>query len=101
MNFINLLVGLQALAIWQFCLEEFRRAKRRDKKSIQVVLPNFTALPIPQFLARTREILFFEKIGGPKLSKSIILHYGTRATLVRESQLWKAIPRVQLMLKKE
>ncbi|OAD23165.1 SMC domain-containing protein, partial [Candidatus Thiomargarita nelsonii] len=51
----DLLVGrsgkstiLQALAIWQFCLEEFRRAKRREKKSIQVVLPNFTALPIPQ-----------------------------------------------------
>jgi hypothetical protein len=40
---------LQALAIWQFCLDEFRRAKRRDKKSIQVVLPNFTALPLPEF----------------------------------------------------
>jgi hypothetical protein len=40
---------LQALAIWQFCLDEFRRAKRRDKKSIQIVLPHFTALPIPQF----------------------------------------------------
>ncbi|OQY53851.1 MAG: chromosome segregation protein SMC [Candidatus Parabeggiatoa sp. nov. 2] len=40
---------LQALAIWQFCLDEFRRAKRRDKKSIQIVLPNFTALPLPEF----------------------------------------------------
>ncbi len=38
---------LQALAIWQFCLDEFRRAKRRD--SIQIILPNFTALPLPEF----------------------------------------------------
>ncbi len=40
---------LQALAIWQFCVDEFRRAKRRENKSIQIVLPNFTALPVPQF----------------------------------------------------
>ncbi len=40
---------LQALAIWQFCLDEFRRAKRREPKSIQIILPNFTVLPVPQF----------------------------------------------------
>ncbi len=40
---------LQALAIWQFCLDEFRRAKHREPKSIQIVLPNFTVLPVPQF----------------------------------------------------
>jgi hypothetical protein len=40
---------LQALAIWQFCLDEFRRTKRRGGGSIQVVLPNFTALPLPEF----------------------------------------------------
>jgi AAA15 family ATPase/GTPase len=40
---------LQALAIWQFCIDEFSRAKHRKNKSIQIVLPNFTALPIPQF----------------------------------------------------
>jgi len=40
---------LQALAIWQFCVDEFNRAKHRKNKSIQIVLPNFTALPIPQF----------------------------------------------------
>ncbi len=40
---------LQALAIWQFCVDEFRRSKRSGKKGIQVVLPNFTALPVPQF----------------------------------------------------
>lgn len=40
---------LQALAIWQFCIDEFLRAKSREPKSIQIVLPNFTALPVPQF----------------------------------------------------
>lgn len=40
---------LQALAIWQFCLDEFRRAKHREPKSIQIVLPNFTVLPVPKF----------------------------------------------------
>ena len=36
---------LQALAIWQFCVDEFHRSKRGGSKGIQVVLPNFTALP--------------------------------------------------------
>ena len=40
---------LQALAIWQFCIDEFHRARRRGKTGIQVVLPNFTALPVPEF----------------------------------------------------
>ena len=40
---------LQALAIWQFCVEDFRRSKRGGSKGIQVVLPNFTALPLPEF----------------------------------------------------
>ncbi|MGH8547416.1 MAG: AAA family ATPase [Methylococcales bacterium] len=40
---------LQALAIWQFCVDEFHRSKRRGSKGIQVVLPNFTALPLPEF----------------------------------------------------
>lgn len=41
---------LQALAIWQFCLDEFRREKRIGvKKGKQIVLPNFTALPVPAF----------------------------------------------------
>jgi AAA15 family ATPase/GTPase len=40
---------LQALAIWQFCVDEFRRSKRSGSKGIQVVLPNFTALPVPTF----------------------------------------------------
>ncbi len=40
---------LQALAIWQFCIDEFHRSKRGGSKGIQVVLPNFTALPLPEF----------------------------------------------------
>jgi len=40
---------LQALAIWQFCVDEFHRSKRGGSKGIQVVLPNFTALPVPEF----------------------------------------------------
>lgn len=40
---------LQALAIWQFCVDEFHRSKRSGNKGIQVVLPNFTALPVPEF----------------------------------------------------
>jgi hypothetical protein len=40
---------LQALAIWQFCIEEFHRSNRTGTKGIQVILPNFTALPVPEF----------------------------------------------------
>src|ERR1039457_2704594 len=40
---------LQALAIWQFCVDEFHRSKRSGSTGIQVVLPNFTALPVPEF----------------------------------------------------
>ena len=40
---------LQALAIWQFCVDEFHQSKRSGSKGIQVVLPNFTALPVPEF----------------------------------------------------
>lgn len=40
---------LQALAIWQFCVDEFHRTTRSGSKGIQVILPNFTALPLPEF----------------------------------------------------
>jgi ABC-type cobalamin/Fe3+-siderophores transport system ATPase subunit len=40
---------LQALAIWQFCVDGFHHYKRGGSKSIQGVLPNFTALPVPEF----------------------------------------------------
>ena len=40
---------LQAMAIWQFCVDEFHRSRRTGTTGIQVVLPNFTALPVPEF----------------------------------------------------
>jgi len=40
---------LQALAIWQFCVEQFRNARKKGTNGIQIVLPNFTALPVPEF----------------------------------------------------
>ena len=40
---------LQALAIWQYCVDEFSRVKRKGSSAIQIVLPNFTALPLPEF----------------------------------------------------
>lgn len=58
-NRFDLLVGrnnsgkstvLQAMAIWQFCVDEFHRSKRTGSTGIQVVLPNFTALPVPEFI---------------------------------------------------
>lgn len=57
-NQFELLVGsnnsgkstvLQALAIWQFCVDQFRRAQKGGKRGIQVVLPSFTVLPLPEF----------------------------------------------------
>lgn len=41
--------SLQALAIWQFCVDQFRLSKKKGTNGIQVVLPNFTALPLPEF----------------------------------------------------
>jgi AAA15 family ATPase/GTPase/nitrate reductase NapAB chaperone NapD len=40
---------LQAMAIWQYCVDEFHRMKRTGKTGAQIVLPNFTALPLPEF----------------------------------------------------
>lgn len=40
---------LQALAIWQFCVDEFHRANRKGATGTQIVLPEFTALPLPEF----------------------------------------------------
>jgi hypothetical protein len=41
--------ALQALAIWQYCVDLFRLTKKKGNSGIQVVLPNFTALPLPEF----------------------------------------------------
>lgn len=41
--------ALQALAIWQYCVDQFRLARKKGSRGIQIVLPNFTALPLPEF----------------------------------------------------
>ncbi len=40
---------LQAIAIWQYCIDEFHRRKRSGKSGTQIILPNFTVLPLPEF----------------------------------------------------
>ena len=41
--------ALQAMAIWQYCVDQFKLTKKKGSRGIQVVLPNFTALPLPEF----------------------------------------------------
>lgn len=66
---------LQALAIWQFCVDEFHRSKRRGSKGIQVVLPNFTALPVPEFnlLWKDRTDRHWPLINGIKKQQYILI----------------------------
>ena len=40
---------LQAVAIWGFCVEVFRQSERSGTTGTRVLLPNFTALPLPEF----------------------------------------------------
>jgi predicted ATPase len=59
LNNFDLIVGannsgkstiLQALYIWQYCVNQFNIAnKTRGGRGIQVILPDFTALPLPEF----------------------------------------------------
>jgi AAA domain, putative AbiEii toxin, Type IV TA system len=67
---------LQALAIWQFCIDEFRRVKRRGNTGKQVVLPNFTALPVPEFNLLWREKTdrrYPTKVDGSKKQEFILV----------------------------
>jgi hypothetical protein len=66
---------LQALAIWQFCVDEFHRSKRAGSKGIQIVLPNFTALPVPEFnlLWKDRTDRAYPVIGGVKKQQFILI----------------------------
>lgn len=66
---------LQALTIWQFCVDEFRRVKRRGKTGTQVVLPNFTALPVPEFnlLWREKTDRRYPKVNGSKKQEFILV----------------------------
>ncbi len=66
---------LQALAIWQFCVDEFHRSKRSGSKGIQVVLPNFTALPLPEFnlLWKDRTERHWPQVNGSKKQEYILI----------------------------
>jgi hypothetical protein len=67
---------LQALVIWQFCVDEFHRSKRSGSKGIQVVLPNFTALPVPEFnlLWRDRTDRRWPLVNGKKKQEYILIN---------------------------
>ncbi len=67
---------LQALAIWQFCVDEFHRSKRSGSKGIQVVLPNFTALPVPEFnlLWKDRTDRHWPLVNGSKKQEYILIN---------------------------
>jgi hypothetical protein len=68
---------LQAMAIWQFCVDEFHRSKRTGTTGIQVVLPNFTALPVPEFILlwkdRTDRSYPIDKATGKKKQEFILI----------------------------
>lgn len=66
---------LQALAIWQFCVDEFHRSTRGGAKGIQVVLPNFTALPVPEFnlLWKNRDIRYSPSKSSSKKQEYILI----------------------------
>ncbi|MBF0260810.1 MAG: AAA family ATPase [Magnetococcales bacterium] len=69
---------LQALAIWQYCVDLFGSSSRQGSKGIQVVLPNFTALPIPEFnlLWPDRTDRIYPKVGDKREQKFILIHIG-------------------------
>ena len=66
---------LQALAIWQFCVDEFHLTRRSGSTGIQVVLPNFTALPVPEFnlLWRNRTDRKYPTENGVKKQEFILI----------------------------
>lgn len=66
---------LQALAIWQFCIDEFHRSDRTGKRGMQVILPNFTALPVPEFnlLWKDRTDRKWPLVGNKKQQQYILI----------------------------
>jgi len=57
---------LQALAIWQYCVDMFLLSKKTgNSRAIQVVLPSFTVLPLPEF-----NLLWNDQITIDKPSKT-------------------------------
>ena len=69
---------LQALAIWQYCVDEFHRTDRRGSSGTRILLPEFTALPLPEFNLlwherRDRKNVPVTKDGRKKYSPEFIL----------------------------
>ncbi len=66
---------LQAMAIWQYCIDEFLLAKRKGRNGLQMVLPNFTALPVPEFnlLWNERTDRYYPIENGEKKQKYILI----------------------------
>lgn len=66
---------LQALAIWQFCVDTIYRAGRQKSKGVQVILPNFTALPVPEFnlLWRDKILRQSSHIGGKAKQENVLI----------------------------
>ena len=64
---------LQALAIWQFCVDEFHRAKRAGSTGIQIVLP--TSLPCrcrsSTFYGRTARTVSGRQMNRGRRSKNL------------------------------
>jgi AAA15 family ATPase/GTPase len=66
---------LQALAIWQFVVTAFSGQIRSGNTGIQVVLPNFSALPVPEFnlLWRNRQDRAYPIENGKKKQTYILI----------------------------
>ena len=87
---LHLLVGqnnsgkstlLHALAIWNYCVEEFRASDRKGETAMEMSLANFTPLPLPDFKQlwhNTTERQYIEtddadeKTGKPKKKQEFI-----------------------------
>jgi predicted ATPase len=66
---------LQALAVWRFCVDEFHRSNRKGKSGKQVVLPNFTALPVPEFnlLWKDKTDRHYPMEGGQRKQRYVLI----------------------------
>lgn len=59
--------ALQSLAIWQYCVDQFKFSPKKGRTGIQIVLPNFTALPVPEFnLLWTNKTIVTRETGSSK-----------------------------------
>jgi len=66
---------LQALAIWQYCVDIFKRANKKGINGTQIVLPNFTALPVPEFILLWNDKVErkYPETNGEKKQKYILI----------------------------